>query len=292
MRLPPYTSPLARAWHYLFLLLCGCVFFFLVAPVLVVVPLSFNADTYFTFSEAMLRLDPEAFSLQWYRGLLQDPNRPDSETSAWLIAAKNSLIIAVSATALATVLGTLAAVGLTRRHMPLRGPIMALLISPMIVPIIIIGAGMFLFYSDIGLSFTMPGLVLAHAALGTPFVVITVTATLAGFDENLIRASFSLGARPLRTFRSVILPLCWPGVVSGALFAFITSFDEVVVVIFLAGPEQPTIPRLIWGGIRQEITLSILAVATILIAISTLLMLTVELLRRRSERLRGVATAE
>ena len=115
MRLPPYTSPLARAWHYLFLLLCGCVFFFLVAPVLVVVPLSFNADTYFTFSEAMLRLDPEAFSLQWYRGLLQDPNRPDSETSAWLIAAKNSLIIAVSATALATVLGTLAAVGLTRR---------------------------------------------------------------------------------------------------------------------------------------------------------------------------------
>ncbi|MEM7405320.1 MAG: ABC transporter permease [Pseudomonadota bacterium] len=288
MRLPPYTSPLARAWHYVFLFICACVFFFLIAPVLVVIPLSFNAETYFTFSDAMLRLDPDAFSLQWYRALAQDPNRPDSETSAWVIAAKNSLIIALTATAISTVLGTLAAVGLTRRNMPWRGPVMALLISPMIVPIIITGAGMFLFYSSIGLAFSMTGMVLAHAALGTPFVVITVTATLASFDENLIRAAFSVGAKPLRTFWSVILPLCWPGVISGALFAFITSFDEVVVVIFLAAPDQPTIPQLIWGGIRQEITLSILAAATILIAISTLCMISVELLRRRSERLRGV----
>jgi len=165
---------------------------------------------------------------------------------------------------------------------------MGILISPMIVPLIISAAGMFFFYSKIGLAQTFPGLIIAHATLGIPFVVITVTATLIGFDQNLIRASASLGAHPVRTFRKVIMPLIMPGVISGALFAFVTSFDEIVVVLFLSGFEQRTIPRQMWVGIREQISPTILAVATVLITISVALLATVELLRRRSERLRGI----
>ena len=170
--------------------------------------------------------------------------------------------------------------------MPYRKPIMALLISPLIVPIIIIAAGMFFFYSHIGLAYTHLGVILAHAVMGTPYVVITVTATLIGFDETLIRASASLGAKPLRTFFRVIMPLITPGVISGALFAFITSFDEVVLIYFLADAEQKTIPIQMWSGLRQQISPSILAVATMLVTFSVILLIAVELLRRRSERLR------
>jgi len=165
---------------------------------------------------------------------------------------------------------------------------MGLLISPMIVPLIISAAGMFFFYSKIGLSQTMVGLILAHAALGTPFVVITVTATLIGFDHSLTRAAASLGSNPTNTFFKVIMPLVTPGMISGALFAFITSFDEVVVVFFLASFEQRTIPRQMWAGIREQISPTILAVATLLVLLSILLFTAIELLRRRSERLRGM----
>jgi putative spermidine/putrescine transport system permease protein len=173
--------------------------------------------------------------------------------------------------------------------MPFRKALMALLISPMIVPLIISAAGMFFFYSKIGLSQTFPGIILAHAAIGTPFVVITVTATLAGFDNNLMRASASLGATPTRTFFKVVVPLISPGVISGALFAFITSFDEVVVVLFLTKFEQRTIPRQMWAGIREQISPTILAVATLLVLVSVMLLLTLEFLRRRNERLRGLS---
>ena len=147
-------------------------------------------------------------------------------------------------------------------------------------------AGMFFFYSKIGLAYSHLGVVLAHAAIGTPYVVITVTATLVGFDETLIRASGSLGAKPLRTFFKVIMPLITPGVVSGALFAFITSFDEVVLIYFIADAGQKTIPIQMWSGLRQQISPSILAVATMLVAFSIVLLIAIELLRRRSERLR------
>jgi len=205
-----------------------------------------------------------------------------------MIGTKNSFIIGLSATFLATTLGTTAALGLSRPHMPFKGTMMALLISPMIVPLIITAAGIFFFYAKFGLVGTYTGLILAHTALGTPFVVITVTATLTGFDTNLIRASQSLGADQMRTFFKVIMPLILPGVISGALFAFITSFDEVVVVLFLGSVEQQTIPRQMWSGIRQEISPVILCMATCLVALSIMLLTAVELLRRRSERLRGI----
>ena len=174
------------------------------------------------------------------------------------------------------------------RHMPFKAVLMAILISPMIVPLIITAAGMFFFYSKIGLTHTYLGLILAHTALGTPFVVITVPATLTGFDTNLIRASQSLGADTMRTFFKVIMPLILPGVISGGLFAFITSFDEVVIVMFIGSVEQITIPKQMWAGLRQETSPVILCMATCLVALSIALLTTVEMLRRRSERLRGI----
>jgi putative spermidine/putrescine transport system permease protein len=189
---------------------------------------------------------------------------------------------------LSTALGTLAAIGLSRSEMPYRRMIMSILISPMIVPLVITAAGMFFFYSRIQLSQTYIGVIMAHAVLGTPFVIITVTATLVGFDKSLVRAANSLGAGPITTFRRVQMPLIIPGVVSGGLFAFITSFDEVVAVLFLASPEQRTIPRQMWSGIREQISPTILAVATLLVILSIIMLTVLELLRRRSERLRGI----
>lgn len=313
MALPVYASPLERIWHWIFLALCTAVFLFLITPILIIIPLSFNAEPYFTFTEKMRSFDPEGYSLRWYRSLLTfGMQNPAAEGSAWWLdvwhnarwvaAAKNSFIIGSFATLLATVLGTLAALGLSRPEMPFRRIIMAALISPMIVPLIITATGMFFFYSnpcaplewigiDAGcgkLAGTYAGVILAHATLGIPFVIITVTATLTGFDHSLSRAAASLGAGPRRVFFRVTMPLILPGVISGALFAFVTSFDEVVAVLFIAGPDQQTIPRQMWNGIREQISPAILAVATLLVIFSIALLATVELLRRRSERLRGL----
>ena len=274
---PPWLARLLRGGslgRFAYIAFCTLVFVFLVAPIVVIVPLSFNAEPYFTFTEGMMRFDPEAYSLRWYREIL--------ENEVWTRSLVNSLVIGVSATALATTLGTLAALGLASAAMPARRVVMGLLISPMITPVIISAAGMFFFYSSIGLGQTHLGLILAHTALGIPFVVITVTATLSGFDRNLTRAAASLGAPPLYAFRKVQLPLIAPGVISGALFAFATSFDEVVVVLFMAGVEQRTIPRQMWAGIREQISPAILAVATFLIVFAGLLLLTVAWLRRRA----------
>ncbi|HET8905233.1 MAG TPA: ABC transporter permease [Saccharospirillum sp.] len=281
MAVPTYAGPLERTWYYTFRVLCALIFFFLIAPILIMVPLSFNVEPYFTYTRDMLMLNPEGYSLRWYKELFV--------SESWMTSIQNSLIIGVASTLIATFLGTLAALGLSRSEMPFKGLIMGLLISPMIVPLIISAAGMFFFYSSIGLANTMPGVILAHAALGTPFVVITVTATLVGFDHSLTRASASLGAGAGRTFFKIQMPLILPGVISGGLFAFITSFDEIVIVLFLAGVEQRTIPREMWSGIREQISPTILAVASILVAFSILLLTTVELLRRRSERLRGMS---
>lgn len=303
MALPIYASPLERVWYYTFRVICAAIFLFLIAPILIVIPLSFNAEPYFTFTEKMLSFDPSGYSLRWYDLLLTHPNVPTDvprdgtwwstvwREAAWVNAAKNSVIIGFFATILATGLGTLAALGLSRPEMPYRRAIMAILISPMIVPVIIITLGLFFFYSEIEVNkWGVPylGVILAHATLGIPFVIITVTATLSGFDHSLTRASASLGASPSTTFFKVVMPLITPGMVSGALFAFVTSFDEVVVVLFVGKNDEQTIPRQMWNGIREAISPAILSVATLLVIVSIGLLATVELLRRRSERLRGV----
>ena len=278
--LPSYFSIPEKIWHYTFRLICGIVLFFLIFPLLVITPLSFNAVPFFTFTKEMLAFDPAGYSLVWYEEFFTSLN--------WQGAIRNSVIIAFFSTIIATFLGTLASLGLSRPQMPYRTLLMSLLISPMIVPLIISAAGMFFFYSRIGLQATHLGVILAHAVLGTPFVVITVTATLTGFDNNLIRASQSLGASPTTTFFKIIVPLITPGVISGALFAFVTSFDEVVVVLFVGSYKQRTIPWQMFSGIREQISPTILAAATLLIIVTIALLTTLELLRRRTERLRGV----
>jgi putative spermidine/putrescine transport system permease protein len=282
MSLPNYTPLHYKIWHYTYLTICGFVFFFLIAPLFVILPLSFNAEQYIHFSAKMLALDPEGFSLRWYEDMIWGTKNP------WGLAAKNSIIIAFFATIGSTILGTVAALGLSSRHMPYKAAFMALLISPMIVPLIISGTAIFFFMAKVGLAATHTGIILAHIILGTPFVVITVTATLSGFDHSVTKAAASLGSNPVNTFMKITLPLILPGVISGALFAFVTSFDEVVVVLFLAGLENTTIPIQMWVGLREQLSPTIMAVATCLIIMSTLILVTAELLRRRSERLRGI----
>tara|TARA_R110002072_G_scaffold11596_4_gene52093 strand:+ start:8453 stop:9631 length:1179 start_codon:yes stop_codon:yes gene_type:complete len=280
-KLAPYLTPGQVLWHFTFRVICGAIFVFLITPILVVIPLSFNAENFFTFTPEMLRFDPAGYSLKHYRDFFNNQD--------WQNAVRNSVRIAPVATILSVSFGTLAAIGLSQPHVPFRRAIMAVLISPMIVPLIISAAGMYFFYSRIGLQGTYIGVVLAHAALGIPFVIITVTATLVGFDNSLTRAAANMGASPVRTFFKVQMPLILPGVISGGLFAFITSFDEVVVVLFVGSAGQKTLPWQMFTGLREQISPTILAVATLLVGISILLLTTLELLRRRSERLRGMS---
>ena len=293
-RLLPYLTPAQVLWHYTFRVICGLIFFFLITPIVVVMPLSFNAQDFFTFTPEMLRLDPDGYSLKHYRDFFTNYE--------WQRSFQNSIIIAPIATLISVSLGTLAAIGLSQSHVPFKRAIMAILISPMIVPLIISATGMFFFYATVGnfledtfgLDKTFVGyvkVVLAHAALGIPFVIITVTATLVGFDHSLTRAAANMGANPVTTFFRVQMPLILPGVISGGLFAFITSVDEVVVIMFVGSASQKTLPWQMFTGLREQISPTILAVATILVGISIALLVSLELLRRRSERLRGMTAA-
>ncbi|SDH89288.1 putative spermidine/putrescine transport system permease protein [Pseudomonas flavescens] len=272
--LSPYMSPVERAWYYGLRLLCGLVLLFLVLPILVIVPLSFNSGTFLIYPM-------QGFSMRWYEDFFG--------SAGWMRALKNSLVIAPAATILAMVLGTLAAIGLTRSEFRGKALVMSLLISPMVVPVVIVGVASYLFFAPLGLANGYLSLIVVHAVLGVPFVIITVSATLQGFNYNLVRAAASLGASPITAFRRVTLPLIAPGVISGALFAFATSFDEVVVTLFLAGPEQVTLPRQMFSGIRENLSPTIAAAATLLIGFSILLLLTLEWLRGRSEKLRTQA---
>ena len=281
MALPTYAGPLERSWYYAFRIICAAIFIFLITPIIIIIPLSFNAEDFFTFTPEMIALDPDGYSTKHYEDFFTN--------SQWQQALWNSVRIAPMATFLSVSFGTLAAIGLSQPHVPFRRAIMAILISPMIVPLIISAAGMFFFYSRVGLQGTYWGVVLAHAALGIPFVIITVTATLVGFDRSLTRAAANMGADPVTTFFRVQMPLILPGVISGALFAFITSFDEVVVVLFVGSAGQKTLPWQMFIGLREQISPTILAVATILVTLSILLLATLEILRRRSEKLRGLS---
>jgi putative spermidine/putrescine transport system permease protein len=280
MALPVYASPLQKLWYYTFRLICAVIFFFLIFPIMVIIPLSFNAQDFFTFTPEMLALDPAGYSLKHFRDFFTNAD--------WQLAMRNSLAIAPMATLISVTLGTLAAIGLSQSHVPFKRAIMAILISPMIVPLIISAAGMYFFFSSIGLQGTYWGVVFAHAILGIPFVIITVTATLVGFDRSLTRAAASMGAGPVTTFFRIQMPLILPGVISGGLFAFVTSFDEVVVVLFVGSASQKTLPWQMFIGLREQISPTILAVATLMVVLSIALLASLEALRRRNERLRGM----
>ena len=273
MAVPSYFTTGEKVAHYGLRVFVGLVLLFLIAPIIAVMPLSFNSESFFTYPMP-------GYSLKWYEDFFFNER--------WTSALRMSFIVAIFTTILATFLGTLAALGLARANFPARASVMAVLISPMIVPVIISAIGMFKFYAQLGVAGTLAGVILAHTALATPYVVITVTATLSSFDRTLMRAGASCGAAPHTVFFKVVMPLILPGMISGALFAFVTSFDEVVVVLFLASPEQRTLPLQMFSGIREMISPTITAAATVLVLISTLLLVTVEMLRRRSEKLRGI----
>jgi len=272
MALPPYVSPLERLAHQGTRVAAALVLVFLVGPVLVVIPLSFT-------SGSLLIYPLPGLSLKWYEDFFTNPQ--------WVLATRNSFALAAVVTVLATALGTLAALGLERASGRWKAVLVAGLVSPLVIPLIIVAVATFFFYARLGLAGSFAGLALAHTTLALPFVVVTVTAALKGFDADLMRASASLGASPVTGFRRVMLPLIAPGVFSGALFAFVTSFDEVVVALFLGSPELRTLPRQIWSGVRESISPTITAAAVVMIIVSVALMAVVEILRRRSERMRG-----
>jgi putative spermidine/putrescine transport system permease protein len=251
-----------------------CVFglLFLVLPILVVIPLSFSAESLFSYPM-------HGFSLRWYEVIVH--------SSAWQRALSNSLVIGLATTLIATALGAIAAVGMNRLRAGRRSILVAVLISPMIVPGVVIALGLFLFFSPLGLAGNMSGIVAAHTILGIPFVVITLSAALLSFDNNLMRAAASLGAAPFTAHRRIMFPLMLPALTASALFVFVTSFDEFIVASFLAGPEQYTLPLQMWSGVHDDVTPTILAAATLFVLTSMVMLVAVEMLRRRAERLAG-----
>ncbi|MFP6771093.1 MAG: ABC transporter permease [Alphaproteobacteria bacterium] len=274
MALPQYATPSQRIWHWSFRVICVLVFFFLVAPIIVIIPISVS-------SSSLLNYPLPGLSWKWFEVIFTP--------YPWMLSLENSIIIASATTLLATILGTLAAYGLTSAEFRFKPLVMALLLSPMMVPLVITALAAYFVFARVGLSGTFTGMILAHTVLAVPFVVITVTATLQGFDRNMVRAAQSLGARPITAFFGVTLPLIMPGVISGAIFAFVTSFDEIVVALFIASPAQHTLPRQLFSGLRDNLDPSIVAIATLLIGVSVLLMAVVELLHWRSERLARAA---
>jgi len=229
---------------------CMCVF--MILPLLAVVPISFSSGNFLSYPMP-------GFSVKWYEKIFSD--------GPWMKALATSLIVGVSATALATVLGTLAALAFARKNLPCASTTLALLISPMIIPPVISGLGMYFLFGALGLTGTVTGLVIAHTILATPFVLISVAASLQGFDMTLLRAAAMSGAAPSRAFANIALPIIAPGVISGALFAFMTSFDEIVVVLFIGGPSQRTLPRQMFDGLRDTIDPSIVAMSSFLLLI-------------------------
>jgi putative spermidine/putrescine transport system permease protein len=258
-------------------IVAALVLLYLVFPILVVIPLSFSAGTYLSFP-------PPGFSLRWYANFF---DRTD-----WLGAASLSLWVGVAVMLLATALGAPAALALVRSEFRGKNFLTCFIISPLIAPVIIVAIGIYFFYARLGLVGNPSALVIAHTALAVPFVVINVSATLQGFDERLEQAAMNLGATPWRTFWQVTFPIIRPGVLAGALFAFISSFDELVVALFVSGTSAVTLPRKMWESIRFEIDPTIAAVSTMLIVLTGALFLSAELLRRRSQRLRSGAVPE
>ncbi|MDO9712602.1 ABC transporter permease [Paracraurococcus lichenis] len=250
----------------------GLILLYLALPILVVAVVSFSSGTYLTFP-------PPGFGLRWYQAYLGNRD--------WLAATWLSLWVAAGTVALSVGLGTPAALGLARLPRAPRALATGLVLSPLIVPHIVVAIGIYYAYARAGLVGSPAGLMLAHTCLAVPFVVTSVSASLAGLDPRLAQAAASLGATPFGTFRQVTLPLIRPGILVGALFAFITSFDELIVTLFVSGSGAVTLPRRMWDDVRFAIDPTLAAVSTLTVALTAALMMAIHILRRRAERLRA-----
>lgn len=252
----------------------GFVAVFLVAPLLIVVPMSFSAST-------LMQFPPTSFSWRWYEAYFG--------SRAWIDATWVSLKAGIVVALLSTALGTATALALTRSRFPGRAALQAFILSPLVVPVIILSVGLYYLFSFGRLNGTMAGLVIGHVVLTYPYAVVVITASLEEFDYTLEQAALGLGATPLRAFHRIVLPLISPGIMVALLFSFLTSFDEVVLAVFITGPETTTLPRKMWEGIRFELNPTIAAVSTLLIVISSSLMLVATLIQQSAERRRANA---
>jgi len=223
---------------------------FLILPVLIVIPVSFSSAQYLTFP-------PPGFSLKWYQKFFEDPE--------WLLATFTSFKIGILTTIASLIFGTLAAIGLCKSNFKGKNLVQEIFLFPQVMPVIIIAIAIFSFESRIKLVGTTTGLVVAHTVLAIPVVITTIMARLKGIDGNLEYASTSLGAGRMRTFFCIILPNIKSSVISAGLFAFITSFDELIVSLFIAGPTVVTLPKRMWQDIRTQIQPTIAAISTMLI---------------------------
>ena len=263
----------ARAWDELgpasgaaLWIFTALVTLFLIAPSLTVIVMSFNAADLLVFP-------PPSYSVRWYANFFS--------RTEWRAAAQNSFVIAVFTTLVATVLGTMAALGLVRSRFPGRQVVTAIFLTPMVVPVIVTAVAIYGLYAKLRLVGTLLGMVMGHTVLALPFVIINVSAVLQGVDWRLEQAARSLGASPMRALALVTVPLIRPGIVAGALFAFVTSFDDLVVALFVSGTQAVTLPVRMWAGIQFELNPTVAAVSAMLIAVSILAFATLELVRRR-----------
>jgi putative spermidine/putrescine transport system permease protein len=248
---------------------CAAVLLFLLLPIAAIVPLSFS-------SGSLLVYPLPGWSTRWYVEVFTSP--------VWMRGLTNSLFIGIAATALAVVLGTLGSLGLARSRSAWAGVVKGMLLAPMIVPVILIAVASYFFLAPLDLTNTYLGLVLAHTVIAVPFVVIPVVAALEALDANLLRAAAACGATPAQAFFRVTLPVIRPAVASGALFAFAASFDDVVIALLLAGAAQRTLPQEMFSGLRDTITPAMLAVATVMIVVSTLLFVALQRVQRAAKR--------
>ncbi len=245
---------------------------YLVVPTLAVIPVSFTSTDYITFP-------PEGFSLQWYGVFLGE--------GPWRTATITSFIIALASTIAATAIGTLAALGLSRLSGTVGRVVIWFFLLPMIVPSIIIAVALYSAFAKLGIVGTKLGLVVGHTILTLPFVIINVSAVMQKIDWRIVDAARSLGADPATAFRKVTLPAILPGVVAGAIFAFLTSFDEVVVALFVSGIDSVTLPVQMWNGIRFEVSPAVAAASCILLSLSVLILCLFTLVRRNGAQAGG-----
>lgn len=254
-----------RRGRLILYILCGLFFAYIVLPIFIVIPISFSSSSY-------LKFPPESFSLRWYKSYIHK--------EAWTSATWLSFKVAILTSVLATLLGLPTSFALVRYRFPGRDILFGFIISPLVIPTIIIAIGIYFLYAALKIIGSIPGLVIAHSLVALPVVVVVLTASLKGVDVNLEHAAMNLGANPFRTFKEVTLPLVRPAVMSGALFAFIMSFDELIITMFICG-HAVTLPKRMWDSVREEIDPTIASISTMLIILSLILLLTIEFLRKR-----------
>jgi putative spermidine/putrescine transport system permease protein len=258
-------------WKGLLGVFCALVALWLVAPALIVIPLSLTDKASFSFP-------PTGWSTRWYTGFFQDPS--------WISALTSSLRVGAIVAVVATIAGTAAAAVLARAAFRGQQVVRGILLAPMIAPVIVVAVGLYALFLRANLLGTTFGFVIAHTVLALPFVIIPVTASLNGFDRRLENAAAICGANRWTTFRQITLPLVAPGVISGALFAFVTSFDEVVMSLFIQSPYLQTLPVKMYASVTRDTDPTIAAAATLILALTTALTLTITLYIARRNRVR------